>query len=204
MRVLLWMMIFGLALPAQAAMYKWVDGQGHIHYGDTLPQQATGRANVELDKQGLTIKKNAGALTPEQRQLRADELLRQQQEQLVKTEQKQRDTALLNTYSSPAEIDLARDRNLEQAKATIKGSQTRLIQLRTQQAQLGQQIAVATRNQRPVPAHLAAANDAKAREIAQLERAIAQKNKEIAGIQSRFDADKARFIELTGPARPSR
>ncbi|MHB1245717.1 MAG: DUF4124 domain-containing protein [Sulfuriferula sp.] len=204
MRVLLWMMIFGLALPAQAAMYKWVDGQGHIHYGDTLPQQATGRANVELDKQGLTIKKNAGALTPEQRQLRADELLRQQQEQLVKTEQKQRDTALLNTYTSPAEIDLARDRNLEQAKAAIKGSQTRLIQLRTQQAQLGQKIAVATRNQRPVPAHLAAATDAKAREIAQLERAIAQKNKEIAGIQSRFDADKARFIELTGPARPSR
>ncbi|MES2366160.1 MAG: DUF4124 domain-containing protein [Pseudomonadota bacterium] len=204
MRVLLWMMMFGLALPAQAAMYKWVDEQGHIHYGDTLPQQATGRANVELDKQGLTIKKNAGALTPEQRQLRADELLRQQQEQLVKTEQKQHDTALLNTYTSPAEIDLARDRNLEQARSAIKGSQSRLIQLRAQQAQLDQQIALATRNKRPIPAHISAANDANAREITQLEQAIAQKNKEIADIQTRFNADKARFIELTGPARPNR
>lgn len=204
MRVLLWMMIFGLAFPAQAAMYKWVDEQGHIHYGDTLPQQATGRANVELDKQGLTIKKNAGALTPEQRQLRADELLRQQQEQLVKTEQKQRDTALLNTYTSPAEIDLARDRNLEQARASNKGNQTRLGLLRAQQAELNQQIALASRNKRPVPAHITAAHDATAREITHLEQVIAQKNKEIADIQTRFDADKARFIELTGPARISR
>ncbi|MEO6147251.1 MAG: DUF4124 domain-containing protein, partial [Sulfuriferula sp.] len=108
MRVLLSMIIFGLTAPAQAAMYKWVDEHGHTHYGDTLPQQATGRANMELDKQGLTIKKNAGAMTPEQRQLRAAELLRQQQELQVKTEQKQHDTALLNTYTSPAEIDLAR------------------------------------------------------------------------------------------------
>ncbi len=201
MRVLLWMIIFGLAAPAQAAMYKWVDEHGHTHYGDTLPQQATGRANMELDKQGLTIKKNAGAMTPEQRQLRAAELLRQQQEQQVKTEQKQHDTALLNTYTSPAEIDLTRDRNLEQTKATLKGLQTQLIQLRAQQTQLDQQTALATRNKRPIPPHITASHDANAREIAQTERSISQKNKDIGNIQTRFDTDKARFIELTGPSR---
>lgn len=201
MRVLLWMIIFGLAAPAQAAMYKWVDEHGHTHYGDTLPQQATGRANMELDKQGLTIKKNAGAMTPEQRQLRAAELLRQQQELQVKTEQKQHDTALLNTYTSPAEIDLARDRNLEQTRASIKGFQTQLSQLRTQQTQLDQRIALATRNKRPVPSHITASQETQAREIAQMEKVIAQKNKEMANIQTRFDTDKARFIELTGPSR---
>lgn len=180
-------------------MYKWVDAQGRTHYGDTLPQRATGRANVELDKQGLAIKQNAGALTPEQRQQRAAEQVRRQQELQAKTEQKRRDTALLNTYTSPAEIDLARDRSLEQAKSTIKGSQIQLSQLRAQQAQLDQQMALIARSKRPIPSHITAAQDGNAREIARMEGVIAQKNKEIAGIRGRFDADKARFIELTSP-----
>lgn len=201
MRILLCIMIFGLALPAQAAMYKWVDAQGHTHYGDTLPQQATGRANVELDKQGLAIKKNAGALTPEQRQQRAVEQARLQQELQAKTEQKRRDTALLNTYTTPAEIDLARDRNLEQAKLTITGNQVQLRQLRARQAKLDQQMAVSAQGKRPVPAHATEAHDANAREIAQLENTIAQKHKEMADTRAKFDADKMRFIELTGTPR---
>lgn len=198
MRVLLCIMIFGLAVPAQAAMYKWVDAQGHTHYGDTLPQQATGRANVELDKQGLAIKKNAGALTPEQRQQRAVEQARLQQELQAKTEQKRRDTALLNTYTTPAEIDLARDRNLEQAKLTINGSQVQLRQLRARQAQLDQRMAASAQGKRPVPAHITEAHDANAREIARLENTIAQKRKEMTDTRAKFDADKARFIELVG------
>ena len=193
------MMIFGWVLPAQAAMYKWVDTQGRTHYGDTLPQRATGCANVELDKQGLAIKQNAGALTPEQRQQRAAEQVHLQQELQAKTEQKRRDTALLNTYTSPAEIDLARDRSLEQAKSTIKGSQIQLSQLRAQQAQLDQQMALIARSKRPIPSHITAAQGANAREIARMEGVIAQKNKEIAAIRGRFDADKARFIELMSP-----
>lgn len=201
MRVLLWVMIFGLALPAQAAMYKWVDAQGRTHYSDTLPQQATGRANVELDKQGLAVRQNAGTMTPEQRQLRAAEQARLQQELQTKTEQKRRDTALLNTYTTPAEIDLARDRNLEQAKLTINGNQIQLRQIRARQAQLDQQMAVSVRGKRPIPAHVTEMRDANAREIAQLEGIIAQKRKEMTNTRAKFDADKARFIELTGTTR---
>ncbi|GBL45663.1 hypothetical protein SFMTTN_1473 [Sulfuriferula multivorans] len=195
------MMIFGLALPAQAAMYKWVDAQGRTHYGDTLPQQATGRANVELDKQGLTIKQNAGAMTPEQQQLRAAEQVRQQQELQAKTEQKRRDTALLNTYTSAADIDLARDRSLELVKLSIQNSQNQLSQLRAQQAQIDQQITLKTQGKHRIPVRITEGHDANAREIALLESAIAQKNKEMADTRARFATDKARFIELTGPRR---
>jgi len=201
MRVLLCMIVLGLALPAHAAMYKWVDAQGRTHYGDTLPQQATGRANVVLDKQGLEVKQNAGAMTPEQRQQRAAEQVRLQQELQAKTERKRRDSALLNTYTTPAEIDLARDRNLEQAKLTINSNQIQLDQLRTQQARLDQQMAVVARGKRPIPAHITETHDANAREIVRLENAIAQKRKEMAETRAKFDADKARFIELTGAER---
>ena len=202
MRFLLMLALLASALPAQATMYKWVDAQGNTHYGDTLPPQSLGRGNVELDKQGLAIKRNAGALSAEQRQQQAQAQARKTQENVALTERKRRDSALLNTYTSPAEIDLARDRNLEQARLIIKSNDARLTPLRATQAQLVQQIAGITRNQKSPPAHLTQARDANAAEIARLEQLQAQKNKEMNETRAKFDADKARYIELTQGARP--
>lgn len=202
MRFLLMLALLASALPAQATMYKWVDAQGNTHYGDTLPPQSLGRGNVELDKQGLAIKRNAGALSAEQRQQQAQAQARKTQENVALTERKRRDSALLNTYTSPAEIDLARDRNMEQARLIIKSNDARLTPLRATQAQLVQQIAGITRNQKSPPAHLTQARDANAAEIARLEQLQAQKNKEMDETRAKFDADKARYIELTQGARP--
>lgn len=185
------------AAPVQAAMYKWVDAQGNTHYGDTLPPQAAGRANVELNKKGMPVKKNEAALTPEQLRERDAEQARLNKAQQAQEEQRRRDRALLNTYTTTAEIDLARDRNLEQAQLTVRGTEARLEPLRASQARLDQQAAVATRNQRPVPAPLAEERAAIAREIAQLEEIVAQKRREMDAMRAKFDADKARFIELT-------
>ncbi len=202
MRFLVMLALLASALPAQATMYKWVDAQGKTHYSDTLPPQALGRGNVELDKQGLAIKRNDGALTAEQRQQQAQAQARKTQEDFALTERKRRDSALLNTYTSPAEIDLARDRNMEQARLIIKSNDARLTPLRATRAQLVQQIAGITRNQKSPPAHLTQARDANAAEIARLEQLQAQKNKEMDETRAKFDADKARYIELTQGARP--
>ncbi|MES1999845.1 MAG: DUF4124 domain-containing protein [Pseudomonadota bacterium] len=202
MRFLVMLALLASALPAQATMYKWVDAHGNIHYSDTLPPQALGRGNVELDKQGLAIKRNDGVLTAEQRQQQAQARARKTQEDFALTERKRRDSALLNTYTSPAEIDLARDRNMEQARLIIKSNDARLTPLRATRAQLAQQIAGITRNQKPPPAHLTQARDANAAEIARLEQLQAQKNKEMDETRAKFDADKARYIELTQGARP--
>ena len=79
MRFLVMLALLASALPAQATMYKWVDAQGKTHYSDTLPPQSLGRGNVELDKQGLAIKRNDGALTAEQRQQQAQAQARKTQ-----------------------------------------------------------------------------------------------------------------------------
>jgi chorismate mutase len=202
MRFLVMLALLASALPAQATMYKWVDAQGKTHYSDTLPPQSLGRGNVELDKQGLAIKRNAGALSAEQRQQQAQAQARKTQENVVLTEHKRRDSALLNTYTSPAEINLARDRNMEQARLIIKSNDARLTPLRATRAQLVQQIAGITRNQKSPPAHLTQARDANAAEIARLEQLQAQKNKEMDETRAKFDADKARYIELTQGTRP--
>lgn len=196
MRILLLMALLASAVPAQATMYKWVDAQGITHYGDTLPPQSLGRGNTELDKQGLPIKRNAAALSPAQRQQQAQEQIRQAQENMALTERKRRDSALLNTYTTPTEIDLARDRNSEQAQLSIKSNAARLVTLRATRAQLATQLASFGTAKAP-PAHLVQARDENATEIARLEQVKAQKTQEIEAIRARYAADKARFIELT-------
>ena len=103
-------------VPALAAMYKWVDENGVTHYGDSIPPEYRNRANEELNKRGVIIKKNDAALTPEQIKAKEAELAKRKQEK----ETNRRDAVLLGTYSSAEEIDLARDRNLRQIERDRK------------------------------------------------------------------------------------
>ena len=186
--------MLSVATLAHAEIFKWKDAQGVTHYGDTMPPQAAGRATTEMSKRGMVIKQTPAALTPEQRLTDEAEQARAAKEKQIRIEQKRHDAALLNTYTTPAEIDLARDRNLEQSKLVIDGTNSRLAPLQAKQAKLVQQ----ADGKVPAKGPLAAEYAENAKHIDDLETILAQKNKEMADIRSRFEADKARFIELTG------
>ena len=187
-------LIFSAATVAHADIYKWKDAQGVTHYGDTMPPQAAGRATTEMSKKGTVLKKTPAALTSEQRLNNEAEAAKASKEQQSQTEQKRRDSALLNTYTSPAEIDLARDRNLEQSKLVVNGTNLRLTPLHEKQAKLLQQAG----GKIPSTGPLAAEYKQNAQHINDLEAILAQKSQEMTEIRSKFEADKARYIELTG------
>ncbi len=42
---------------AQAAMYRWVDGNGRVHYSDTLPPSYQKNGAAEMNKQGSIIRR---------------------------------------------------------------------------------------------------------------------------------------------------
>lgn len=172
-----------LSTFAHAEIYKWKDAQGVTQYGDTRPPQAAGRATTEMNKKGNVVKETAAALTPEQRAQNAIEEARVKKEAQTATERKRHDSALLNTYTSAAEIDLARDRSLEQYKLVINGTNARLKPLQEKQKKLSPKSAEFAENMR---------------KISDLNEIITQKDVEIAATKAKFDADKARYIELTG------
>ena len=64
----------GLVLSgyADATMYKWVDTQGKVHYGDTIPAEYANQGNAQLNDNGQVIRKVDAALTPAQIQARDD------------------------------------------------------------------------------------------------------------------------------------
>ncbi|HXZ96505.1 MAG TPA: DUF4124 domain-containing protein [Burkholderiales bacterium] len=184
------------AIPGFAVMYKWVDEHGVTHYGDTIPPQYQNRANEELNKGGVVIKKNDPALTPEQIKARDDELAKHKQQ----TEDKRRDAILLGTYTSVEEIDLARDRNLKQIEQVLNDTQAQLKTVEDQLAASRKNAAAYARQNEPVPDALRQDIEILEKNKQDLEVAIVQKRVDTEELRKRFEADRKRYIELTQPA----
>jgi hypothetical protein len=53
--------------PAVAQkLYKWVDKDGQVHYGDRIPPEYADQDRDVLNKQGLKVGSEEGAETPEE------------------------------------------------------------------------------------------------------------------------------------------
>lgn len=103
---------------AVAKMYKWVDDKGTTHYAESIPAEYANKNRTEFSDKGRAIKKEE-ILTPEQRRAKeaSDEKKRSDDEAVLA--QKRHDKALISTYSNTAEIDLAKQRNLQQVEARV-------------------------------------------------------------------------------------
>ena len=192
----LFLLILLAAHPAWAKTYKWVDEHGVTHYGDSIPAQYAGTGKSELSSRGLVIKKTAPALTPEERKSLEEAAAQQKIEAQQKLEQSRKDRALLDTYTTEQEIDLARDRNLQQEDVVV---QTLQMQIKSAQKKLDKhklQAAAIARNKRPVPADLTEDIQNEEREIERLNARVAQKQNDIAATRANYEASKARFREL--------
>lgn len=193
----LFLLILLASFPAAAGkMYKWVDEQGKTHYGDSIPPQYAGQGSAELSKKGIVIKQTAPALTPEQRKAQEEELAQKKEEERKKEEQKRRDTALLNTYTTEREIDLVRDRNLQQAELQLQGMELRIKQIQPRLDQSRRQAEGFTTKNKPVPAYLLQEIQENEKEMQHLQEMVGQKRQEMEGFRARFEEDKRRFREL--------
>ena len=107
------------AMPAHA-LYKCVDEKGITHYGDTMPPQCAKKAITEMSKQGSVVKQYEAPLTPEQIKAQADEREKRREHEKKLADQKLRDFALISTYGSEREFDMARDKDIAAMDARKK------------------------------------------------------------------------------------
>ena len=92
-----------------ATTYKWVDDQGVVHYGDTIPPQYAQKESTLLNKEGVQVGHQEATKTAAQ--LAAEAAV---EEQVAR--QKQRDSFLLATYTSVKDIEQLRDERLLQIR----------------------------------------------------------------------------------------
>jgi hypothetical protein len=180
---------------AHATMYRWVDGNGRVHYSDTPPTTYQKSGGAEMNKQGQVIKR-----TQSEAERRAEAERQEEQKRIQGEQQKQAqlDRALLSTYTTEAEIDLARDRALEHHKLAITGAETRGKAVEANLAELKIRIANIEKAGRPVGAGLKEQLNQATREQQELKRTIQSNEEAMVKVREKYAADKMRFIELSG------
>ena len=99
------------------AIVKWVDDEGVIHYGDSVPPEYVDKPKEVLNDQGVTIRELEGKKTEEQ--LAAER--EAEERELARELQARKDRSLLLTYQTIEEIEMHRDRRVElfQAQARV-------------------------------------------------------------------------------------
>lgn len=187
-------LVAGYCGVTAAATYKWVDDKGVVHYTDKMPPDAVNRGNVELSKDGVPVRKMDPALTPEQRRAREQEDERRRTLAKQQEETTRRDRALLASYASEGEIDLARARAVGTIDAVLQSTTAYSEQLAKRRAELEAKIAGVKSG--PVPAVYERELAGVKEELARQAELSAAKRKELAAITAKYDADKARYREL--------
>ncbi len=196
-------LILGISftLPATAKLYKWVDENGTTHYGETIPPEYADKNRSELNKAGRVIKKQE-VLTPEE--LRAARSAQEQADDKkladdkAALEKKRRDRALVETYSSPDEIDLARKRNLQQIEQRINGVNANIKMANDNLQGLQKEADAYTKANKTIPKDLQDDLQEAQTRLDKLQKDLEKSQAEKAAMDARYDADKARYKELTG------
>jgi hypothetical protein len=188
----------GAAQPAKSGrIYKWVDEHGVTHYGQVIPPEYRDQAATEMTKRGVTVNRIDPVTTPEERRMAQERALREKEEQKRLAEQRRRDTALMNTYSSPREIDDARERSLSGPMQLLRGLEPRWKKTDERLQGLKRQAADLQRAGKPVPEFLNEDIAATKEGLEHLQAERQRHESQITAIRTRFDADKQRYMELT-------
>ncbi|MEP7181130.1 MAG: DUF4124 domain-containing protein [Betaproteobacteria bacterium] len=180
--------------PARAQAYKWVDDHGVVHYTDKMPPEAIDKGNTQLNKEGVPVKKTEPALTPEQRRAREAEAARRQQEAKEQEVIARRDRALMSSYTTESEIDLAKNRTLATIESVVTSTQAYGDQLTKRKAELEAKRAAYA--DKAVPAALDRELEGINVEYARQTDLLALKKREAAAAVAKYDADKRRWREL--------
>ncbi len=187
-------LLLGLLLPlvAQATeLYRYVDDQGvTVLSRQGVPPEFIGKGYEVLNDQGRVVKVIAPAPTAAERQRLLAEKARASS-----------DAQLLRLYSSPADVDRARQRKLAELDSLIGVARGNLQSARSQQANLQSQAAEYERAGRQVPSTLLTQIDGQKAEQQRLQNDINRYQASRQQAEASFAADHARLSELRGERR---
>ena len=181
----------------QKKLYRWVDKNGQVHYGDSVPAEYAEQDRDVLNKQGVAVSREEGTITPEEAAAKAaaDKAARDEQKR------KLRDRVLLQTYQSTKELETLRDNRLDLVDAQLTIQEQSLSNLRAQRKQIERQASrFAPMNQEagapPMPDEVVADLERSANDIQTQEANLERRRQERENIRLTFEADIKRYEEL--------
>jgi hypothetical protein len=179
-------------------VYRWVDDNGVVHYGDRIPPQYAQKETTVLNDQGVVV----GRLSAEKTAAQLAQAAREQQKQL---QEKQRDAFLLTTYSSVEDIEQLRDERIDQLKGQRAASEQYIANLHERLLTLQARAMLfkpynPESSARRLPDDLAEQLVRTLNELRAQHDALGAKDQEESLIRTQFQADIDRYRQLRGDA----
>ena len=188
---------------AQQTLYRWVDADGLVHYGDHVPPAYAEHDREILNSHGVAVRLVEGTATEEELAERAR--LAALDEAAAEAEQARvnHDRVLLNTYLSVEEIERLRDQRLDLLDAQVLVTEQYLTNLTQRLIQLEQN---ASRfkpysqepDARDIPENLQLDITRTTASIELYEETLGRTRDRVTTLTETFARDIRRFQELTG------
>jgi len=133
------LLLAGLAVPAYAqpeastargSFFCCTDASGHRVCGDLLPPQCNGLAYKVYSHQGMLTREVGPPLTPAEKAAQAEAARQEKLKEAQAREQRRKDQALLETYSSLEDLDRMQARAEADVKAAIANAEERIAEAR--------------------------------------------------------------------------
>lgn len=166
--------------------------------GDTLPAQCRGQSYRVLDSNGNLLREVGPPLTPEQKAQKVLEAKQRKEQEEADREQRRKDQALLDTYASPKDIDLAQQKAETDLNNAIAGATAQIDVARAKLKKLDGEAEFYKK--KTLPAELAKQIDTVKHEIAVQQDLLDIKKRDFDTVRTKYDSERKRYYELTGRA----
>jgi len=189
-------LLIAAPLVAQAQSFRCVGKDGRKYYGSTIPQECLGQPIEQLNRQGMVIKRIDPEGSEKERLAKEAEAAKKRDEDAAAREIARRNRALLATYSSERDIEVARERALADNTKAVQEVASRIAAIRKRQAGYDKERDFYKGKNQP-PAKLAEDMSNAEMELKIQHELLETKKRDAEGINAKYDADKKRYLELT-------
>ncbi len=189
---------------ASAEIYRWVDENGKVHYGDKIPAKYAKTEQQKLNKQGLTVETRQRQQTEEELEAIRREAEARQKQREKEVEQARYDNFLRSTYPTLGSLDRARDDRMAIMDGQVRNAEKSKLDAEDALQVLEQRAKALTDQGKTVPTRLQDQIDAFRRTCEEAARRIGSVADEREKVARQFDADRARLAELLGQSNAPR
>lgn len=202
-QVISMLIISSLATASQAALNKWTDEKGQVHYGDEVPAEYLHQKRAVLNEQGVVVKdlKSQGQLEKEKQEKAATESAKNAV--LIESrKQELRDRVLLDTFTTERDIQIARNDRVSAVDSQIQLAESNIKDGDRKMKELNERISSIEKSGRQVPDNVYKEKDSVSRQLENNYKYVESKQEERKEIERKFNEDLKRFRDLKGIPQP--
>lgn len=196
--------LMSCAFSAQAKMYKWVDENGQMHFGDRIPPKYLVKEHEELNEQGVTTKVREAAKTPEEKAEEKRLERERKKAEIIEKRKKARDRVLLDTYTTERDLIVARDSRMDAVNSQIKLAETIISDSNKKIESMEKQVTEIKASNREVPIDLYNRIDREKQQVAVQSKVMENHIKRSEEISEQFNGYIERFKVLKAEQKAKR